>query len=68
MHALERAARNRFEAYAQHRAAAVGRKLEHLVVLRQFRGDAGLPMARCGRILLYAVVLIGLFVAARHLG
>ena len=43
VHAREGGARDRFEADAQHGAAARGRQLEHAVVLGELRGDARLP-------------------------
>jgi len=44
VHAFERRERDRLKADAQHGAAAFGRELEHAVVLRKFRGNAGLPL------------------------
>src|ERR1700756_4624500 len=43
VHALQRVARYRFESDAQHRAAALGGKLEHAVIIRKLGGNAGLP-------------------------
>src|SRR6267142_3633813 len=44
VHAFKRLTRNRLESDAQHRAAALGCEFKHAVILREFGGNASLPL------------------------